>query len=314
MSENNNSGAPVAPVSQSPVSTPQSNTPQGSPDNQVAALQDVAQNGTPTQQAAAKKMIKEIRYKANSQEYTEALPFEIPEDQVEWMQKQLSLNKGAQHSMQKYGQLESEVKQFGQAMKSDTAGTLKRLGIDPKQFAAAMLEEELRLNAMTPDQREREELKTQLKQLKEQQAKEKEDFSKKELERVTQIEYERISTKIEKAIDTSGLPKDPATVKRIANYMLIGNNMNIKFEPEELVEVVREDMLREVQSLIKALGPDKAEQLVGKDFLKQVRQKNVAKAKQTGATAKSGLKDVGNKPKTDVPKTEKKTFKQHFGF
>lgn len=308
------SAAPSADTSaNTTLQTPSQLGAQATPE-QAAALASQLENGTPKQQAVAKKMLREIKYKADGQEFTEQLGFDVPEDQVEYMQKQLSLTKGAQKRMAQYGQLENEVKQFVSSMKTDTKTALARMGIDPKQFAAQMLEEEIKLNSMTPEQREREELKAELQRIKQEQSKEKEEFSKKELERVTQLEYDRISTKIEKAIDSSGLPKEPAIVKRIANYMLIGNQMNIKLDPEELTEIVRDDMYREIQGLVKSLGADKVEQLVGKDILKQIRQKNVAKAKATGATAKAGIKDVTSSAKKDEKPVEKKTFKQHFGF
>jgi hypothetical protein len=312
MEDNTQGSAPIADVSTTaPAQEGQDPSIQT---DQTAQLEAAAQNGTPKQQAVAKKMLKEIKFKANGQDFTETLPFEVPEEHLEYMQKHFSLNKGAQTSMQKYSQLEREIKDFAAKAKTDTKGALKLLGINPSEFAAAMLEEELKMQSLTPEQRELEEAKKELQALKAKQETDAQEFSKKELERVTQLEYDRISTKIEKAITTSGLPQEPAIVKRLANYMLIGNQMNVKFEPEELVEIVREDMYNELQGLIKHLGADKVEQLVGKDILTEIRKKNIAKAKTTPATAKgTGVKDVGA-TKTAPATAEKKSYKEFFKF
>ena len=302
----------VVPTATNPTDAPQTNLDPTS----EAALKDAAKNGTPEEKKEAKKMLKEITYKANGQSYTEKLGFEIPEDQVEWMQKQLSLNKGAQKSMQQYSQLETEIKAFAASMKTDTKGALQRLGIDPKQFAAMMLEEELKDQAMSPEERERNELRAKLKNLEDERNKEKEEFTKKELERTTQVEYERISTKMEAAIKTSGLPQDPAIVKRMAHYMLIGNEYGVRLEPEDVVEVVRDEMFAELKSLVSKLGADKVEELLGKEALNSIRKRNVAKAtKTTPATAKAATKSIEapSKPKEEQKASEKQSIKSLFG-
>lgn len=309
MSDQNTSVPAPASAPEAPQSS--SNTPQ-SPDQQ--ALQNAVANGTPQQQAVAKKMLKEIKYKANGIEHTETLGFEIPEDQVEWMQKQLSMNKGAQKSMSEKAQLENEIKSFFGDLKGNTKDTLAKLGIDPKQFAAMMLEEELKQQAMSPEQKELEELKAKYAQSEKDKKAREEEFTQKELERATKLEYERISTRMEKAIETSGLPKDPAIVQRMAKYMLLGNQYNVQLDPEDVVGLVRDEMFAEISSLVKQLGADKVEQLVGKDILKQIRQKNLAKSKQTPGTAKAAIKDVGVVSKKEAKETPKKTFKDHFGF
>lgn len=310
------SGAP-APEAVSPTAqTPTNETPQTNLDpKDEAALKDAAKNGTKEEKAEAKKMLKEISYKANGKEFKETLPFEIPEEHAEYFRKQLSLNKGAQQSMQSQAQLESEVKQFVASMKTDTKGALARMGIDPKQFAAMMLEEELKEQSMSPEERERNELKAKLKSMEDERSKEKEEFNKKELERTTAMEYERISTKMEDAIKTSGLPQDPAIVRRMAHYMLIGNEYGVKLDPEDVVEVVRDEMFAELKSLVSKLGADKVEELLGKEALNAIRKKNVAKAvKTTPATAKAATAKIEapSKLKEDT-KPEGRSIKDIFG-
>lgn len=313
MSDQNTSAtAPSTSLEASPST--QNTTPSSVSPDQTQALQNAATNGTPAQQSVAKKMLKQIKYKVDGVESTEDLPFEIPEEHQEYMQKQFSLNKGAQKRMAEKAQLENEIKLFFGDLKGNTKDTLAKLGIDPKQFAAMMLEEELKQQAMSPEQKELEELKAKYAQSEKEKKAREEEFTQKELERATKLEYERISTRMEKAIETSGLPKDPAIVQRMAKYMLLGNQYNVQLDPEDVVGLVRDEMFAEISSLVKQLGADKVEQLVGKDILKQIRQKNLAKAKQTPGTTKAAIKDVGVTTKKETKEPTKKTFKDHFGF
>lgn len=305
----NNSAAPQSAV-------PAANTQAPQDASQAPQIGQVPGQTVPQTVAQAKKMLKKLSYKVDGADVEDELPFEIPEEHAEYMRKQLSLTKGAQKRMAEKAQLENEVKAFFNELKKDPKSGLNKLGIDPRQFAASMLEEELRQQSLTPEQKELEELKAKLQAAEADRKSKDEEFTKKELERATQVEYERISNRIEKAIDTSGLPKEPAIVKRIANYMLVGNQLGVKLDPEDLVEVVREDMFNEIQGLIKSLGAEKVEQLIGKDMLTQIRKKNVAKAKTTPATAKSGMKETAKSIKGE-PKTTtapKKSMKDFFGF
>ena len=119
---------------------------------------------------------------------------------------------------------------------------------------------------------------------------------------------------MEKVIQTSGLPQDPAIVRRMASYMLEGAKLGVKLDPEEVVEIVREDIFAELKSLASKLGIDKLEELVGKDALNAIRKKNNAKAKTiTPATAKAATANISAAEKSSTKAPQGKSIKDIFG-
>lgn len=275
--------------------------------------QESQQPEQPAQQAAAeKKRLNKLMLKIDGEELEEELPFEIDEDQADWMKKNLQLSKKAQKSMQSEASLRSQVDQFVKSLKGDTKNTLKQMGIDPKEFAAMIIEEELQQQAMTPEQRERAELQAKLKELEDERRREKEDFDKREYERLTQQEYERIDTKMTAVIDQAGIPKSPYVVKKIAQYMQDGLQYGVNLEPEDVIGLVKEEIQSDIKELINALGEDKVESFIGKDVLDKVRKKNLAKAKATPATVKAAIKDVGSAKKADAKPADKVSMKDFF--
>ena len=218
--------------------------------------------------------------------------------------------------MQEKSSFEQQVKQFFQGFKSDTKSALKQMGIDPKEFAAAVIEEEIKNSQLTPEQRELEELKAEKRRLKEERKKEREEFEQKELERLRQVEYERIDNQITEALDSSDLPKTPYTVRKLAEYMLYGSQHGIELSAKDVLPIVREELLGDLKTIIESLGDDAAEEFIGKEVLTRFRKKNIAKAKaSTPATVKAGIKDVGasSKQKESEP-VQKKSFKDFFGY
>ena len=110
------------------------------------------------------------------------------------------------------------------------------------------------------------------------------------------------------ALDKSDLPHTPYVADRIAKYMLLALNDpegSVRLTPDEVIPLVREDILRDLQQVFKGMSPDKLENFIGKDIFSQVRKKNIASIKtQTPATAKAAIKEVGQKKPEDKPTKE----------
>lgn len=272
---------------------------------------------TPVQEAApatpveVKKRLKQLQLKIDGEESVEDLPFEIDEEHADWMRKNLQLSKKANKSMQSEASLRTQVDNFVKSMKTDLKNTLIQMGHDPKEFAAQIIEEEMKQMAMSPEQRERAELEAKLKKLEDERKNEKEDFDKREYERLTQQEYERINTKMTAVIDTAGLPKSPYVVKKIAQYMSDGLKMGVDLQPEDVIDLVKSEVHSDIKELIAALG-DGAEEFLGKEIFEKARKRNIAKAKATPASVKAAIKDVNANKAKSAP-AEKQTMKEFFG-
>lgn len=291
----------------------------------VADLKDQAANGTPKEQAIAKKTLKQLKIKFNGKESLEDLPFEIPDDakSIDYMTRQIQMSKLSQSKAQEYSDLEKEVKSFVEQLKKDPRKVLSdpTIGIDIKKLAAQVIEEEIQNSQKSPEQLEREKLENELRAIKEEREREKEDNKQSELKRLQQQEFERYDMLFTQAIEKSDLPKSPYIVKKMSDYMLMGLQQGIDVTPEDVLPLVREEMQNDLREMFAVMPEDVIEKIVGKDVINKIRKKSVAKAKEANAPLrpKSALetpaqaKESSAKSGKSGKPGEKMTFKNFFG-
>lgn len=302
-----------------PQQTSQSTSTAPVADANAAAATIADPNATPAQKVQAVKHLKSLKIKVDGQEFDEKLPFEIDpnnKEAVEYMKRNLQLSKAAQKRMGEKAQIETEVRQFFELLRKDPRKILSdpSFGVDLRKIAAELVEEEIANSAKSPEQLEREKLQRDLDDLKEQRKREKEEYDKREFERVQASEYERYENSMIKALESSDLPKSPYVVKKVAEYMKMGVKEGLDIMPEDVLPLVREEILDDIRQMAQAMPLETIEKLFGGDILTKIRKKNVAKAKSGPATT-AKLPDVGATkatPKDDKPK-QKLTIKQMFG-
>lgn len=269
--------------------------------------------------AAKAARIRKLKLKVDGQELEEELPFEIDDnpEAVEYMTRQLQLSKAAQKRMAESSQLQKEVKYFLEELRKNPRKVLSdpTIGIDVKQLAAQIIEEEIENAQKSPEQLERERLENELKSLQEEREREREETRQREFSRLQELEFERYDTLISNALDGSDLPKSPYVVKKIADYMLLGLNEGIDVSPEDVLPLVRDEVQSDLREMFAVMPDEVIEKIVGKDVFNRVRKKNVAKAKAAPAPIKSAIKDTGVVSKAgDAGKPmQKKSFRDFFG-
>jgi hypothetical protein len=284
-----------------------------------AAAEGEVAEAQAAQSAAAKKeaaRIRKLKLKVDGQELEEELPFEIDDnpEAVEYMTRQLQMSKAAQKRMGEHAQLQKEVKYFLEELRKNPKKILAdpSIGIDVKQLAAQIIEEEIANSQKSPEQLEKERLETELKTLQEEREREREETRQKEFARLQEIEYERYDTLMSKALETSDLPKSPYVVKKMADYMLLGLNEGIDVSPEDVLPLVREEIQNDLREMFAVMPDEVIEKIVGKDVFNRVRKKNVAKAKAP-TPVKSAIKDTGASKSAATTSAEKKSFRDFFG-
>lgn len=310
--------APAATAAPSPTTAPD-----------AAALAPTATvTGTPNPATPAAKAevkrIKSLKLQVDGNEVEEALPFEMddtPENR-EYMTKHMQMSKMGSKRAQEAAGLRKQVEDIGNYLaqakgnKTQLRKLIKELGGDEKEIAAMIIEEEIANSLKSPDQLAREKLEQELKDMKESREREKAEFNAKELERRQGEETERLDVLVSQALETSGVPKKAASVRRMTDYMLLALENNIELTPAEVANIVKQEIEGDLQELIGAMGEDKAESFIGKDILSKIRKKNIAKAKASGATPaskKSGT-DIGAKSSTTASTpAAKKTIKAMWG-
>lgn len=265
-----------------------------------------------------KKIVQELKrklkYKVDGQEFEDELDF----NDEEKMREMLQLSKVARKRMNEYSTLDKQVGAFLEKLKKDPRSVLSHpdIGMDLKKFAADIIEDEIERSKKSPEQLRAEELETELKRLKEERENEKKSAREREIEALEEKEFERYNTLIEKAVASTELPNSPYVVQKMADYLILAVQNGIEIDPLALAPIVRDEVMNDIQELFKVAPVELIEKLVGKDKLKEVRQKAIKAVKNpetASATGGSKIPDVA-KGSSPVKSSEpKKNFKDFFG-
>jgi len=261
----------------------------------------------------AEKQLKKLKLKIDGKEIEEAFD---PNDD-EYLTRQFQMAKMGQKRASEAAQLQKEVAAFIQELKTNPRKVLSdpNIGIDVKQLAAQVIEEEIENSKKSPEQLEKERLQAELEELRAQQAREKEEMSKKEFERLQAQEYERYDMLMTKALEKSDLPKSPYVVKKMADYMLLSLQKGVDLPPEDVLPLVRQEIQNDIKEMFAVMPDDAIAQIVGKDVIGRIRKNSVAKAKQAPPPQplSKGVKDTGEKSAKDEGPKKKISMKEFFG-
>lgn len=274
--------------------------------------EEILENLTPIE----KKRVNSLMLKFNGKEYEEKLPFEIDEDQSDWMRKQLQLAKMSQTKSQEVASLEKEVVAFLQELKTNPKKALANpmIGIDIKQLAADILEEEIENSRKSPEQLQREELQRELKALKDEREAEKRQSEQHQEQITLERLYDKYDTMISNALDTNpDLPTTPYIVDKMTKYMAIAVDEGYEPDMGIITNIVRDEINEDIQHLLRVLPVDKVEALIGKDVLNKLRTSRLASAKKVPTPIKSNVKDVAaKKQQASTEPIQRQTIRDFF--
>lgn len=314
------SSAPVSSSAPADSSAPVENNDIGGQEGE--SVEDSSSQVAQPKIAEVKKeiaRIKKLKLKVDGKDYDEDLPFDLPDDPKakEYMTRQLQLAKMGQNRAQQYSTLEKEVVGFLNQLKSNPKQALSNpnFGLDLKKLAADIIEEEISNSQKSPEQIKSEQLEKELQRLKEERENEKQTAQQREFERLQEQAYNQYDSQMSAALDKSDLPKSPYVIKKMADYMLSGLEKGLDISPEDVLPLVRNEVLEDMRSMIGAMPDEAIEEFIGKDIFNRVRKKNLAKAKGTPPPqpVKSAIKDVSKAPKTEAKPAKKQDFKSFFG-
>lgn len=311
-----------------PIESTEAESSQASETNDNSNLEATESQASPAEQAklakleakpeakltkTEKKLLTSLKLKIDGKEFTEKLPFGIPEDAAEYMTKQLQMSKMGQKRAQEHAELQKQVNTFIEELRKNPRKILSdpNIGIDIKQLAASIIEEEIEKSKKSPEQLDKERLETRLREIEEERKNEKEVLQKREFDLLQTQAYDEYDKQITSAIESSNLPKSPYIVKKVADYMLMGLQEGMDITAADVLPLVEEEMKSDLKQMFAVLPEDVIEKLVGKDVLGRLRKKNVAKAKGSAPIPSKRVLDVGAK-KSEPKPGNKQTFRQYF--
>ncbi len=312
-----------APQSSAPVADAQAPSEENSDLSQDLSQENPSGQVPQAKIAEVKKeiaRIKKLKLKVDGKDYDEDLPFDLPDDPKakEYMTRQLQLAKMGQNRAQQYSALEKDVVGFLNELKANPKKALSNpnFGLDLKKLAAEIIEEEISNSQKSPEQIKAEKLEQEIQRLKEERETEKQTAQQREFERLQEQAYQKYDADMSSALDKSDLPKSPFVIKKMADYMLSGLEKGLDITPEDVLPLVRNEVLEDMRSMIGAMPDEAIEEFIGKDIFNRVRKKNLAKAKGgvlPPTPVKSAIKDVSKSPKAEAKPAKKNSYKSFFG-
>jgi hypothetical protein len=164
----------------------------------------------------------------------------------------------------------------------------KESGIDPQKLAANILYEQIRLNGLTPEQRELEEYKEREKQAAEDKAAAEAESKKTEASRKTQEWAQKFEKDCEVALSTNHIPKTRLSLALIAQYIDSGLAQKQEFTVEQVLPYVARDLKEIHTSTMGKLDGDELLDYVGEALSNKIAKARVARYQKqtTAATAK----------------------------
>lgn len=288
--------------------------------NETEESIDSNPNLTKAEKKEAKKAIRALKYKVDGEEIEEELPFDLPDDPaiVKYLTEKLQLAKVSKKRIHEKGELSKQVGEFLSKLQKNPFEALSdpNLGIDVEKEMEKYLQHKIEQAKKSPEQIEKEKLQEELRKLKEEREAEKRALEEKERSLLEERAYQKYEADMTKALETSGLPKSPYTVKKVAEYLMEGVKAGLDVNVDDIIPLVKEEMSNDLREMFSVMPEELVESIVGKQTIDRIRKKNIQRVKKptpTPATVKAAVKDTGNDTKAESPKQEKKTFKQFFG-
>lgn len=203
----------------------------------------------------------------------------------------------AEKSIQESVELKKNVAALVDLLKTDPRKVLSdpALGLDLVEFAKGIIQEQIEEEVKSPAEREREKLAKELQELREKQKSDEENRKKSEYETMVREAEAKLEADVQEAIDSSGLRKSPALLKRMADVMLAGFEHGKEISPKQAIQIAKKELTSDLREMLGSGSDEFMEEFLGEDMIKRVRKRAISKVKQP-VTSASQIKPTGNAP------------------
>lgn len=314
-----NTGAP-APSSEASTAPVDANSPE------VSAEEDTGADLPPELEVKPGDTKKEVQAKREAKRMYQlqingkAKDIEIDTDNDDEMRKYLQKAMAADEKFQEAAMTRKQAEQLVDMLRTNPMAILKHpeLGLDIKQLATQILNEELEEMAKTPEQKKLEEMEQKLKSYEEEKKKLEEGKRQADMERIQAEAYQQLDDDITEALGRSDLPKSPYVIKRISDAMIEAVQLGyVDVRVQDIMPYVEQQITEEIQAMFQAKPADVMEKVIGKKNLDNYRKSKITKKAATPKAVETAasIKDTGGKEKkSEAPqKDSKKRFKDVFG-
>lgn len=231
---------------------------------------------------------------------------EVDEDELK---KGYSHAKAAQKRMQEAAMSRKEAESVLRMFKENPRQAMNRLGIDVRQLAESVIQDELSEAMLSPEQKELRQYKKQLEEYQNAEKSAREQYEKQQQEQEMARYTEQVQSEIVSTLDTAGLPKTERTVGRIAHYMQAAISAGYgNVTPADVIEYVKNDYIADFKSFMGGMSEEQIEMFLGADVLRRAAKATV----KTGMPVKTVPKSVNANVQKKDPQKKTLSPREYF--
>lgn len=304
--ENAAPATPAAPVTSSDASKAPASAPKAdaaaAPKASASPAVKVDENGVA---ADAPKKIYKLNVNGKEMEYDASNEDKLKAD----LQKVFGIEEKARSTSQKVDMADKLLTM----LQSDPLGFEKQCklqGIDATKLATEILYNQLRLQNMTPEQRELEEYKEREKEAAATKATQEAEAKAAESAKKTQDWAQKFEKECEAALTANQIPKTRLSLALIAQYIDAGLAAKKEYTVEQVLPYVARDLKEIHRSTMETLDGDALLAYVGETLSNKIAKARVERYKRTTANTVPDKKTVSDNPQKqeDISKLKGKAY------
>lgn len=221
-----------------------------------------------------------------TREETKARLYKVMVDGAEMEVDEAELLKGYSHGkaaakkMEEAANSKKEAAELLRLMKSQPRSFFEKLGMDPREFAAQIFNDDLIEASLTPEQKKLREYEKMFSEQSERERVAREEYEREQLEVESARVAEELQGQMLGALNDAGIPGGHReSLYRMVTYMqraIAAGHENI--DPRIVAAQVKKDFDADVRALTGITDIDKLEEMFGADFIKKIGKASVAKA------------------------------------
>ena len=210
--------------------------------------------------------------------------FDVDEDEL---RRGYAHNKAAAKRMEEAAMSKKEATQVLRLFQENPREAFKLLGKDAREFATAIINDELSEAMLSPQEKELRDYKSKVDKFETEQRLAKEEYDQEQMNAAINQQAETIQADIIQNLQASGLPKTERTVSRIVYYMQAALQAGYNVTPADVMGQVKADYKQDLNSMLGGLPEDALEAFLGADVVRKIAKSTVKQSPMERAVPKS---------------------------
>lgn len=293
-----------------------------SPDQELEALEQemssAEESSNETSKSEAPKAPAKIADKAAKQEGAKKISDDKYKIKVDGEDLELSrdemikyaqLGRAGQKKMQEAAIIRQEAINLVDLLRKDPRKVLSDPNILGSDDAVIKLAQEILANKLDEEQKDpttlrAEKAERELEDLRKKAKDKEEQDQKSAYERLVQQEEAQLEEQITTAFETSGLPKSPFVLKRLADVMISAAEADKNITPRMALNIVKREMQKDLKEYFDITPEEALEELLNADKVKNLRKRQLSKLKDQVKSAAPSVNDIKESARPTIQKEE----------